>query len=95
MIVLALSSLQPAPTPQRQGSSGFEIAQDVVGIPLITGWLVISLIFGEWRAVHQGQTTLVPFISTVIDSLLIFAVWEFIHRKRSRELVSDVTHIYG
>jgi hypothetical protein len=36
--------------------SGIDIATDVLGFPLATGWLLVSVIFGEWRAVHQVRS---------------------------------------
>ena len=85
--VVSLSSLE-SPAGSRQNGA-IEISTDIVGVPLAAGWYFVSLVFGEWRAVHQGQIALVPPISILIDALFIFAVWEFIHRKRSRELVSS------
>jgi hypothetical protein len=93
IIVVVLSSLE-SPASARQGTGGIEIAGYVFGFPLATGWLFVSLVFGEWRAVHQGQIALIPFVSVVFDALLIFLVWEFFHRKMSQELASDgVLHI--
>jgi hypothetical protein len=86
--VIGLSSLQN-PTVQPNGTTAIDISTDVLGLPLATGWLFVSAVFGEWRAVHQGQIALVPFVSVAIDSLLIFLVWEFLHRKKSRGLGSD------
>lgn len=65
------------------------LSEDVVGFPLITGWFVISLAFGEWRTVHQGQIALVPLVSIGIDAALTFAAWEFFHRKANRGLASQ------
>jgi uncharacterized membrane protein YeaQ/YmgE (transglycosylase-associated protein family) len=76
------------------GLQASEIVTDVLAVPLATGALVVKLVFGEWRSVHGGQIALVPFISVVIDAFLIFVIWEFLHRKKARELVSDVPHIY-
>jgi hypothetical protein len=94
-IVIALL-LSPLHYPT--GTRGQELAATliicVVCSPLATGWLVVTLVFGEWGAVHGGQIALVPFISVLLDSLLTFLAWEFVHRKRSHELVSDVPHIY-
>jgi hypothetical protein len=93
-IALSLSTLENPATVPRHGVSGIELAGDVVGFPLITGWIFVSLVFGEWRAVHGGQIVLVPFISAAIDWMVIFLVWEFVHRKKSRDLTADeVLHI--
>jgi hypothetical protein len=48
-------------------------------------------IFGERRAVHGGKIVLVWPLSLAIDSVLIFLVWKFVHRKASRELSSKGT----
>jgi hypothetical protein len=96
VVVLALASLEKPSTAQQNGTSAIDVAADVLGFPLVTGWVVVSLLFGEWRAIHQGQIALVPFISIAIDALLIFLVWGFFHRKASRDLDSDgVLHING
>lgn len=90
--VLVLAGFDKQPS----GNRLLETASDVLGFPLATGWLFVETVFGEWRAVHQGQIALVPFLSIVIDALMIFLVWEFIHRKRSGDLAStDVLHISG
>jgi hypothetical protein len=85
--VLVLVSLE---NPGRS-SSRIDFAADILGFPLLPGWLVITGIFGNWGAVHGGQILLVPFVSLGIDTGLIFVVWEFFHRKASRGLDSDNT----
>jgi len=92
--VLALSSLQNPTDSQQSRGAGIDLLMDVLGFPLVPWWLFVSVVFGEWRAVHQGQIALVPFISVATDSLLIFMVWEFFHRKMTRGLDSDnILHI--
>ena len=91
VFVFMLSGLH-SPGARGQGSEVSEIVADVVALPLATGGLVVTLVFGEWRSVHGGQIALVPFFSVVIDALLIFVIWDFLHRKKARELVS-VPHI--
>jgi hypothetical protein len=89
VIVVVLASLEGPVSAQRRAVSGIEIAQYVLGFPLATGWGFAVLAFGGWRAVHGGEIALVPLFSIFIDSVLIFLVWEFIHRKLAQELTSD------
>jgi hypothetical protein len=90
-IVIFLAS-RPDPVDARgQGWSGTDIVTWVFGFPLVTGWFVVVTVFGEWRSVHQGQIALVPLLSIVIDTILVFLVWEFWHRKTSKELKSSGT----
>jgi hypothetical protein len=74
---------------------GIEILTDILGIPNVAGWLFISVVFGTWRAFHQAAILLwIPLVSFVTDTLVIFLIWEFLHRKKSRNLDSDgVLHI--
>jgi len=86
VVVIFLSSLQGPSETQGQGTSSIDIAEYVFGFPLVTGWLIVTTLFGEWRSVHGGQIALVPVFSVVIDAVMIFLVWEFWHRKTSKEL---------
>jgi hypothetical protein len=90
IIVWTLSSME-SPGAQGRGLSGINVATDVLGLPLAPGWVVVMGIFGERRAVHGGQIVLVWPLSLAIDSVLIFLVWKFVHRKASRELSSKGT----
>ncbi|SRR5712691_2169344 len=91
IIVIVLASLEGPAGAQQRGSSGIDIATYVFGSPLATGWFIVVMVFGDWRAVHQGQIALVPFFSVVVDTIMIFLVWEFWHRKTSKELNSTGT----
>jgi disulfide bond formation protein DsbB len=69
-----------------------------LGLPLILGGLVSFGIFGApGSCATDGQilgVALIPVFSIFIDAVLVFAAWEFFHRKRSQELISDdVLHI--
>ena len=94
LVVLGLSTIE-SPDKAATTSGGVrvtEIAAGVFGLPLATGFALVSLIFGQWKAFHQGEILLlIPLISVVIDTLLIFLVWEFFHRRWSQELKSDST----
>jgi hypothetical protein len=95
VVVLALSSLEHSGT-----SREIDIASFVLGLPLGPGALVSFGIFGTpGPCASNGQIVgffLIPFVSVVVDAGLIFAVWEFFHRKRSRGLDSDgILHING
>src|SRR6266403_934752 len=85
IIVWILSSSKNLGTEGR-GSSTVDVASDVFGLPLAPGWLIVTGIFGEWRSIHGGQIVLVWPLSLAIDSILISLIWEFLHRKASREL---------
>jgi hypothetical protein len=50
---------------------------------LLPGVSLVSIFFGSWQAFHQGQIALVPPVSIVVDSLIIFVIWEFVHGRRS------------
>ena len=73
VIVLSLDAQQPR-------SGHVPLFEYILGLPLAPGWLVVSLFFGDWRAVHQGQIALVPFISVAVDAFVIFLVWELIRK---------------
>jgi hypothetical protein len=88
VIVIVLASLDGA---LEQRSSRIDVAGYIFGFPLATGWLIVSTVFGGWSAVHQGRIALVPVFSIAVDAVLIFLVWEFWHRKTSKELNSDGT----
>lgn len=86
VVVVFLSSLKGPSGTQGQGTSSIDIAEYVFGFPLATGWFIVASVFGEWRSVHGGQIALVPVFSVVVDAAIIFFVWEFWHRKSSKEL---------
>ncbi len=86
VVAIFLSSLEGRAVAQGQGTSGIDIAGYVFCFPLATGWFIVVNVFGEWRSVHGGQIALVPVFSAVVDSVIVFFVWEFWHRKRSKEL---------
>ena len=70
----------------------------MVGIPLGAGALISFGIFGAPGSCASSTQILaiflIPFISLPVDAGLIFAVWEFFHRKALRGLDSDrILHI--
>jgi hypothetical protein len=74
------------------GSS--EIPLDLLGISLAPGWLLMRGAFENVRGPSSESqilrlAILIPLISVVIDTGLIFVVWEFIHRTMTRRLDSD------
>jgi ABC-type dipeptide/oligopeptide/nickel transport system permease subunit len=91
VIGVLLSSLAGQAGAPRQGTSGVDIAEYAFVFPSATGWLIVATVFGGWRAVHQGQIALVPVFRVVVDAVIIFPVWEFWHRKNSKELNSNGT----
>jgi hypothetical protein len=66
-------------------SQAQDVASDIVGIPLLPGVGLASIFFGSWQAFHQGQIAPGPPVSIVIvvDLLIIFVIWEFVHGRRS------------
>jgi|SRR5580658_928604 hypothetical protein len=64
-------------------SKAMDAVSYVIGIPLLPGVGFVSVFWGSWQAVHQGQIALVPPVSVVVDSLIIFVIWEFAHHRRS------------
>jgi len=96
VIVLILSSSnQPGVL-----SIGLVRAYYVAASPLAPGAVISFGIFGTMGpCASVGQVIglfLIPIFSIAIDAGLIFAIWECLHRKRSRELASDhILHING
>jgi len=90
-IIAWMLSSMAKPGAERDGLSGADIATYILGFPLAPVWLIVKGIFGEWGAVHGGQILLVWPLSLAIDSILIFLIWEFLHRKASGELASKGT----
>jgi len=94
-IIVGILSSMVRPGAERPGLGGADIATYMLGFPLAPGWLIVKGIFGEWGMVHGGQIFLTWPLSLVIDSILIFLVWEFLHRKVSSELASKDTLALG
>ena len=90
-VILGILSSMENPGAERPGWKGADVATYIFGLPLAPGWLIVKEIYGEWRMVHGGQIVLIWPLSLAIDSILIFLVWEFLHRKASRELASKGT----
>jgi hypothetical protein len=77
-------------------SKAVDAASDVIGIPLLPGVGFVFTFWGSWQAFHEGQFALVPPVSIVADSLMIFAIWEFVHsRKSSQADVHTTLHLNG
>jgi hypothetical protein len=77
-------------------SKAQDLASDIVGIPLLPGVGFVSMFFGSWQAFHQGQIALVPPVSIVVDSLIIFAIWEFVYSRRAAKADAHTTlHLNG
>jgi hypothetical protein len=99
--ILVTAPLGSRTTAQDRGTSITEIviASYALGIPLISGWLPIRGMFekvGRCSSLDQilGPAPLIPLISVVIDTGLIFGVWEWFHRRTSGGLDSDnILHI--
>jgi hypothetical protein len=64
-------------------SKAMDAASYVIDIPLLPGVGFASVFWGSWQAFHQGQIALVPLVSTIVNSLIIFVIWEFVHRRGS------------
>jgi cation transport ATPase len=75
LFILFLASGQPSTTK--------DFISYVVGIPLMPGAGVVAIYWGWWQALHSGQIGLVPPISIVADSAVIFAIWEFVYGART------------
>ena len=56
---------------------------DLLGAPLAPGWFVTRGMF-ERSSMNQllGWACLIPFVSVVIDTGVIFGFWEMVHRLR-------------
>jgi hypothetical protein len=84
---------------QVPGTSITDIASYALGIALLPGWLPIRGMFervGSCSSLDQilGPALLIPFVSVVIDTGLIFGVWELFQRMTSGGLDSDnILHI--
>jgi hypothetical protein len=94
ILVLVVGKLDP----RGSGASAIDLASYVLGFPLLLGWAVSTGIFGPLGSCATPTQILgvflAPVISIPIDACLIFALWEFFHRKASRGLESDsVLHI--
>jgi hypothetical protein len=94
-VVFALSSLE---NPTKPPSRVIDFASYVLGVPLGPGALISFGIFGAPGSCATSTQILaiflIPFISFPVDAGLIFAVWEFFHRKASRGLDSNgILHI--
>lgn len=74
---------------QRSNSGQTTISEYVFGLPLAPGWLFVVYAFGDWRAVHQGQIALVPFVSAGVDAFVIFLIWELFRWRAVRKLLSS------
>jgi len=66
----------------------------VLAVPLVPGWLPIRSMFkkiGSCSTLDQilGSALLIPLISVVMDAGLIFGVWGFFDRIKSRGLGAD------
>jgi hypothetical protein len=93
--VLALGFLTNQANAPSSGVADFQIY--LLGIPLAPGWLLMRGTFEKTSlsSLNQilGPALLVLFISVVIDTGLIFVVWELLHRQMSQRWDSDdVSH---
>jgi hypothetical protein len=82
--VITLGFFENQASGRTSGTNG--ILLDLVGIPLAPGWWLTRGIFektGNLSSPNQivGPAFLVPLISGVIDTGVIFGAWEFIHWK--------------
>ncbi len=91
LAVLVLVSIGGTRTASGSAMSGLDISAYIFGLPLVAGWLIVRGIFGEWSVIHGAQIFWVWPLSVAIDSLVIFLVWEFLHRKASHDLASNST----
>jgi hypothetical protein len=72
--VVALSTLLFLLLSQGHPSKVVDAASDVIGIPMLPGVAFVSMFWGWWQAFHEGRFVLVPPVSIVADSLMIFAI---------------------
>jgi hypothetical protein len=88
LLCLFLSSGHP--------SKAADIVFDVIGIPLLPGVGFVSMFWGSWQAIHQGQIVWIPPVSIVVDSLMVFGIWEFLPSRKSLEAdVHTTLHLNG
>jgi len=92
--------IEPKTAAQNPGVELFDIAAFAPGLPLLLGWLIHTGIFGSLGSCATPTQLLgvflTPIVSIVVDTCLVFCVWEFIHRKASRGLESEnIFHING
>jgi hypothetical protein len=95
--VVFLMLLESNAKGQSSATWAVDAASYVLGFPLLLGWIVTSGIFGPLGSCATPTQILgvflTPVISIPIDACLIFAVWEFCHRKASRLESGNVLHI--
>jgi hypothetical protein len=97
--VIGVAVLGSRNTAQNSGTNVTDVVSYVLAVPLIPGWFPIRGMFdriGSCSSLGQflGTALVVPMISVVIDTGLIFGVWELLHRKMTQGLESDrIFHI--
>jgi|HubBroStandDraft_1064217.scaffolds.fasta_scaffold13896_3 hypothetical protein len=84
---------------QDSGTSITDVVSYVLAVPLVPGCLPIRSMFnkiGSGSTLDQilGPALLIPLVRVVIDAGLIFGVWGFFDRIKSRGLGADnILHI--
>jgi ABC-type uncharacterized transport system permease subunit len=97
--VFLLLQLEPKAAGLSAGTGFFDIAAYVLGFPLFLGWIISTGIFGPLGScatpTQMLGVFLTPVISIVVDTGLLFGVWEFIHRRASRGALEseNILHI--
>jgi hypothetical protein len=64
-----------------RGSSIGELPIDLLGIALAPGWFLIRGMF-ERSSMNQllGWALIIPSVSVVVDTGVIFGIWQLVHR---------------
>ena len=89
-LVLVLGFLENFVDEKSATASVIRFFLNLLGIALAPGWFLLRGMFENLRPSQLlGSALLIPLISVAIDSVIIFGVWEFFHRKRVQGLDSD------
>ncbi|HEY4842084.1 MAG TPA: hypothetical protein VIH78_08955 [Terriglobales bacterium] len=97
--LIMMAILGSRATAQDSGTSITAVVSSVLAVPLVPGWLPIRSMFkkiGSCSTLDQilGPALLISLISVVIDAGLIFGVWGFFDRIKSRGLGADnILHV--
>jgi hypothetical protein len=99
LALLVVALIGSKTTPRSSGTSFIDVLSYVLGFPLLLGWFLGSEFFGVPGSCASAEQFFklaisVPLTSIVIDTGIVFSVWEFLHRKKMRGLDSDdILHI--
>jgi hypothetical protein len=99
LALLVVALIGSKTTPRSSGTSVIDVLSYILGFPLLLGWFLAASLFGVPGSCASAEqffklVVSVPLTSVVIDTGIVFSVWEFFHRKKMRGLDSDnILHI--